>query len=138
MLSRVVAQPRLRAWLLALFAGLAAVQAALGVYGVVSYVVQQRMHEIGVRMALGANARDVVTLLLGQGMRPVLAGVALGLAGAWGTSRALGALLYGITPGDVASYAAAAGGLTLAALAATLIPARRAMGVDPAIALRGD
>ena len=137
-LSRVVAQPRLRAWLLALFAGLAAVQAALGVYGVVSYVVQQRMHEIGVRMALGANARDVVTLLLGQGMRPVLAGVALGLAGAWGTSRALGALLYGITPGDVASYAAAAGGLTRAALAATLIPARRAMGVDPAIALRGD
>ncbi len=137
-LARVVAQPRLRAWLLGLFAALAAVLAALGVYGVVSYVVQQRTHEIGVRVALGASRAEVVTLLLGQGMRPVLAGVAFGLLGAWGASRALGALLFGITPGDTASYAVAAGGLTLAALAATLIPARRALGVDPAIALRGD
>jgi putative ABC transport system permease protein len=137
-LSRVTAQPRLRAWLLALFAGLAGVLAALGVYGVVSYVVQQRTHEIGVRMALGDSARDVTGLLLGQGMRPVLAGVALGLVGAWAASRALGALLFGITTGDVVSYAAAAAGLTLAALAATLVPTRHAIGVDPAIALRGE
>jgi predicted permease len=137
-LSRVTAQPRLRAWLLALFVGLAGVLAALGVYGVVSYVVQQRTHEIGVRMALGASARDVTGLLLGQGMRPVLAGVALGLVGAWAASRALGALLFGITTGDVVSYAAAAAGLTLAALAATLVPTRHAIGVDPAIALRGE
>jgi ABC-type antimicrobial peptide transport system permease subunit len=71
-------------------------------------------------------------------MRPVLAGVALGLVGAWAASRALGALLFGITTGDVVSYAAAAAGLTLAALAATLVPTRHAIGVDPAIALRGE
>jgi putative ABC transport system permease protein len=137
-LARVVAQPRLRAGLLALFAGLAGLLAALGVYGVVSYVVQQRTAEIGVRMALGATRGDVLRLMLGQGMRPVLAGVGVGLAGAWAVSRALGALLFGVTPGDVVSYSAAAGALTLAALVATLVPARRAVVVDPAIALRGD
>lgn len=137
-LARVVAQPRLRAGLLTLFALLAAMLAALGVYGVVSYVVQQRTGEIGVRMALGASRRDVLAMMLGQGMRPVLAGVAVGLAGAWALSRTLQALLYGVTAGDAASYAVAAAGLTVAALAATLVPARRATSVDPAIALRGD
>jgi putative ABC transport system permease protein len=137
-LARVTAQPRLRAGLLAIFAGLAAVLAALGVYGVVSYVVQQRTHEIGLRLALGATRRDVLGLLAGQGLRPVLAGVGLGLLGAWGASRGLAALLFGISAGDAASYALAAGGLLLAAVAATLIPARRALAVDPAIALRGD
>lgn len=137
-LSRAVAQPRLRAWLLALFALLAATLAALGVYGAVSYVVQQRTAEIGVRIALGASRRDVLTMMLGQGMRPVLAGVGVGLAGAWALSRTLSALLFGIAAGDVASYAVAAAGLTLAALAATLVPARRATSVDPAVALRGD
>jgi putative ABC transport system permease protein len=135
-LARVVAQPRLRAGLLALFAALAAVLAALGVYGVVSYVVQQRTAEIGVRMALGASRGDVLAMLLGQGMRPVVAGVVVGLAGAWALSRALTALLFGVTAGDLASYAVGAAGLTLAALAATLVPARRATGIDPAIALR--
>lgn len=137
-LARVVAQPRLRAGLLALFAGMAGLLAALGVYGVVSYVVQQRTAEIGVRMALGATRRDVLRLMLGQGMRPVLAGVGVGLIGAWAVSRALGALLFGVTSGDVASYSTAAAALTLAALVATLVPARRAISVDPAIALRGD
>jgi len=136
-LARVVAQPRLRAGLLTLFALLAALLAALGVYGVVSYVVQQRTAEIGVRMALGASRRDVLAMMLGQGMRPVLAGVGVGLAGAWALSRTLSALLFGVTAGDAASYAVAAAGLTLAALAATLVPARRATSVDPAIALRG-
>jgi predicted permease len=135
-LSRVVAQPRLRASLVALFAGLAFVLAALGVYGVVSYVVSQRTHEIGVRMSLGAARGDVLRLLLGEGMRPVLAGVVIGLAGAWMASRTLTALLYNVTPGDAASYALAAIGLTLAALVASLVPARRAMRVDPAVALR--
>jgi putative ABC transport system permease protein len=137
-LARVVAQPRLRAWLLALFAGLAGVLAGLGVYGVVSYVVQQRTAEIGVRMALGASRGDVLQLMLGQGLRPVVAGVGVGLGGAWALSRALGALLFGVTSGDVASYSTAAAALTLAALVATLLPARRAIAVDPAIALRGE
>jgi putative ABC transport system permease protein len=137
-LARVVAQPRLRAWVLALFAGLAGLLAALGVYGVVSYVVQQRTAEIGVRMALGASRGDVLQLMVGQGLRPVVAGVGVGLAGAWGLSRALGALLFGVTSGDVASYSTAAAALTIAALIATLVPARRAIAVDPAIALRGE
>ncbi|MGD9905367.1 MAG: ABC transporter permease [Vicinamibacterales bacterium] len=137
-LARVVAQPRLRAGLLTLFALLAALLAALGVYGVVSYVVQHRTAEIGVRMALGASRRDVLAMLLGQGMRPVLAGVAAGLAGAWGLSRTLSALLFGVTAGDVGSYAVAAALLVTAALAATLVPAHRATSIDPAIALRGD
>jgi putative ABC transport system permease protein len=137
-IARVVAQPRLRAGLLALFAGLAGLLAALGVYGVVSYVVQQRTTEIGVRIALGASRRDVLQLMLGQGMRPVAAGVGIGLAGAWGLSRGLSALLYGVTPGDVVSYSTAAAMLMFAALFATLVPARRAVAVDPAIALRGD
>jgi putative ABC transport system permease protein len=137
-LSRVTAQPRLRASLVALFAGLAFLLAALGVYGVVSYVVSQRTHEIGVRMSLGAGTREVVGLLLGDGMRPVLLGVAAGLAGAWMASRALTTLLYDVSPGDPISYAAAAAGLTAAALIATLIPARRALQVDPASSLRSE
>ncbi len=137
-LSRVVAQPRLRAGVLALFAGLAGLLAALGVYGVVSHMVQQRTAEIGVRMALGASRRDVVTMLVGQGLRPVLVGLAVGLAGAWAASRTLATLLFGVTANDMPSYLAAAATLTMAALAATLLPARRASGVDPAAALRSD
>lgn len=137
-LSRVVAQPRLRAWVLALFAGLAGLLAALGVYGVVSYVVEQRTTEIGVRVALGASRREIVGLLVGQGLRPVLVGVTFGLAGAWAASRTLQALLFGITAGDATSYAGAAIGLTLAALAAALVPTRRALAVDPASALRNE
>jgi putative ABC transport system permease protein len=136
--SRVVAQPRLRAWVLALVAGLAGLLAALGVYGVVSYVVGQRTTEIGVRMALGASRREIAGLLLGQGLRPVLLGVTVGLAGAWAASRTLQALLFGVTASDAGSYAAAAVGLTSAALVAALVPMRRALAVDPATALRGD
>jgi putative ABC transport system permease protein len=137
-LSRVTAQPRLRASLVAFFAGLAFVLAALGVYGVVSYVVSQRTHEIGVRMSLGAGASEVIRLLLGDGLRPVLVGVAMGLAGAWMASRSLGTLLYDVSPGDVVSYAVAATALSAAALLATLVPARRALRVDPAVALRSE
>jgi putative ABC transport system permease protein len=132
----VTAQPRLRASLVAFFAGLAFVLAGLGVYGVVSYVVSQRTHEIGVRMSLGAGASEVIRLLLGDGLRPVLVGVAMGLAGAWMASRSLATLLYDVSPGDVVSYAVAATALSAAALLATLVPARRALRVDPSVALR--
>ena len=89
-------------------------------------------------MALGASRRDVLTLMLGQGMRPVLAGVGVGLAGAWALSRALGALLFGVSRATCRATPSPPPGLTLAALVATLVPARRAVGVDPAIALRGE
>jgi putative ABC transport system permease protein len=135
-LARAVAAPRLRAQVIALFAAIAFVLAALGVYGVVSYVVSLRTHEIGIRLSLGATARDVLRLLVGEGMRPVLAGVALGVAGAWMTSRALGALLFGVAPSDPLSYVAAVAALLGAALVATLIPAVRALGVDATTALR--
>ena len=139
-LSRVVAQPRLRAWLLALFAALAGGLAALGVYGVVSYVVQQRTPEIGVRMALGASR----TRRADADARPGAAAGARrrrpsGVAGAWAVSRALArAALRRHAGRSSPSYAVAAAGLTLAALVATLVPARRAVGVDPAMALRGE
>ncbi|MEZ5289327.1 MAG: ABC transporter permease, partial [Vicinamibacterales bacterium] len=120
-LDRAVAQPRLRTSLLALFALLAAGLAVLGVFGVVSYVVQQRTPEIGVRLALGASRGDVVALVVGEGVRPVLAGVVAGLVGGWALGRGLSAFLYGVTANDVPSYAVAASVLVVAAVAAILV-----------------
>jgi putative ABC transport system permease protein len=137
-LSRAVATPRLRAGLIGLFALLAALLASLGVYGVISYLVAERTHEFGVRISLGATAGDVRRLVVADGLRPVAVGVVLGLVAAWALGRALGAFLFGVTPADPLSYAAAVGLLTLAALAATLAPARRAVRVDPVTALAGE
>ena len=103
-LSRAVAEPRLRAELIGLFAVLACLLAGLGVYGVVSYLVAQRTHEIGVRLSLGASPRDVVRLVVGEGLRPVLVGLACGVAGAWGLGRALESLLFGVSGSDPLSY----------------------------------
>jgi putative ABC transport system permease protein len=128
--SRVVAEPRLRATLVAVFALLAFMLAALGVYGVISYVVSQRTHEIGIRLSLGATSRDVLRLLLGDGLRPVVAGVFVGLAGAALLSRLLTSFLFGVSPADGASYAGPVVGVLLAALAASVMPARRALKVD--------
>jgi putative ABC transport system permease protein len=134
-LSRAVAEPRLRAGLIGLFALLAAVLASLGVYGVVSYLVAQRTHEIGVRLSLGATAADVAALVLGEGARPVAAGLAAGALGAWALGRTMESLLFGVSGADPISYVAALGLLTLAALAATLAPIRRALRIDPVTAL---
>ena len=136
-LDKSVAQPRMRATLLALFAGLAMALAAIGVYGVVAYLVGQRTQEIGVRRALGAQARDVVGMLVRESMRPVLAGIGVGLLGAFALSRALAAMLFQVSSTDVTTYAIACGGLAVAALLASVIPARRALGVDPISAVRG-
>jgi putative ABC transport system permease protein len=130
--SRAVAEPRLRAWLVAAFALVAFVLAALGVYGVISYVVSLRTQEIGIRLSLGATSRDLLRLLVGDGLRPVVVGLVAGLAGAAMVGRLLTAFLFGVTPGDAVSYIAAVACLLLAALASSLIPARRALKVDAA------
>jgi putative ABC transport system permease protein len=127
---------RLNALLLGIFAGLALILSAAGTYGVLAYSVAQRTHELGIRMALGADRRDVLKLVLGQGMAVTLLGVAVGLAGASGLTRYLSSLLYGVRPTDALTFVAVALLLTAVALLACYIPARRATKVDPMVALR--
>lgn len=136
-LDATVAAPRMRANLLGLFAALATILAAIGVYGVVAYMVGQRTQEIGVRRALGARAADVVAMLLREAMRPVVIGIALGVAGASAMTRLLSAMLFGISATDMTTYAVASGLLAVAALLASIVPARRALRVDPIVAVRG-
>jgi putative ABC transport system permease protein len=136
-LAATVAAPRMRANLLGLFAALAMVLASIGVYGVVAYMVGQRTQEIGVRRALGARARDVLLMLLREAMRPVAIGIGLGLMGAYAMTRLLASMLYGVSATDVTTYVVACGVLALAALVASIVPARRALAVDPITAVRG-
>jgi hypothetical protein len=136
-LDKSVAEPRMRATLLLLFAGLAMALAAIGVYGVVSYVVGQRTQEIGVRRALGARAVDVLAMLVREAMRPVGIGIGVGVVGAIAMTRMLSAMLFGIATTDVTTYVVACGVLGLSALLASIVPARKALGVDPMSAVRG-
>jgi putative ABC transport system permease protein len=135
LLARAAARPRFNLLLLALFAGSALLLAALGIYGVTSYTVAQRTHEIGVRMALGAQRGDVVALVVGQGMGLALAGVGLGLLVALALSRLFAGLLFGVAATDPLTYAALALLLAAVALAACWLPARRAAALDPVAAL---
>ena len=136
LVSDDVSSPRLTLVLLGLFSGLAVVLAAIGIYGVISFSVAQRTHEIGIRMALGAQRRDVLRLVIGQGTRLALAGIAIGMAAALGLTRLMSSLLFSVSASDPATFAAVAILLALVALAACYIPARRAMRVDPMVALR--
>ena len=128
--------PRMGAALLSIFGGLALLLAMIGVYGVMSYTVTQRVQEIGIRMALGAGTRDVLLLVLKQGMALSLAGAAVGVLLALVLGRVVSTLLFGVGGRDPLTLAAVTGALTLVALLACYIPARRAARVDPLIALR--
>ncbi|MBO0724425.1 MAG: ABC transporter permease [Blastocatellia bacterium] len=136
--SRSVAPQRFNAVLLGVFSGLALLLATTGIYGVLSYTMSRRTSEIGLRMALGASASNILRMTIRQGMRPALLGIGLGAAGAWWLSRYLTALLFEIKPFDFLTYAAVAALLLATAMAACLLPGRRAMRIDPAVALRAE
>ena len=138
LLANAEAERRFSLLLLSLFAAIALLLSSLGIYGVMAYSTSQRRHEIGIRMALGAATPDVLRLVLQQGMRLVLLGLAIGLFGAWALSRVLAGQLYGISARDPFTYAAVALLLGTVAFAATWLPARRATRVDPMISLRSE
>ena len=122
--------------LLGLFAAIALLLAAMGIYGVMSYSVEQRTHEIGIRTALGATRRDTLNLVLFQALRITMVGLAAGIAAAFGLTRLLNAQLFGVKPSDPLTFTAVPLILLLVALAAACIPALRASRVDPLVALR--
>jgi len=135
-LARTLTSKRLMMLVLALFALVALTLAAVGIYGVMSYAVAQRTSEIGIRMALGAHPRDVLRLVVGQGLLLTVVGVALGLGAAYWLTRLMTALLFGVSATDPLTFAAVALLLSFVAFLATWVPARRASRVDPLIALR--
>src|SRR5258708_655137 len=134
--ARSISTQRLTMFLLSIFSALALVLSTVGIYGVISYLTGQRTHEIGVRVALGASSSDVMRMVLGQGLRITLTGVGIGLAAAFGFTRLITTLIYGVGATDPLTFAAVAILLSAVAAFACYIPARRAVRVDPIVALR--
>ena len=130
--------PRTAAWLFGAFGLLGALLASVGLYGVVSYSVSQRTRELGIRMALGAEAPDISRFVIGMGIAPVLAGMLIGLAFACALTRVLSVLLYGISATDPTTFAAITAFLLCVAMVACYVPARRASKVDPIVTLRSE
>jgi len=137
-LGRAVARPRLLAWLLGAFGIIGLLLGALGIYGLLAFAVTQRRQEIGVRVALGAPPRSVLRLVVGQGMLLAIAGVIIGTFGARLLTRQMQAVLFGITPSDLMTFAQVIAVLLGAALLASWLPARKALAIDPVTALRYD
>jgi putative ABC transport system permease protein len=135
-IANSLTQRRFSMLLLAAFAGLALLLAAVGIYSVLSFAVRRRVREIGIRVALGAEVRDILRLIVTEGMKPALIGVAIGLAGALGLGRVLASLIYGISPTDPLTFTAVAALLCAVALLASIIPAFRAARIEPTRALR--
>ncbi|MFP2930263.1 ABC transporter permease [Pyxidicoccus sp. 3LG] len=136
--ASAMARPRFLSTLVALFAALALLLAGVGLSGVIAYMARQRTQEIGIRMALGARPVDVLRLVLGSGMRLALAGVGLGLAGAWAATRGMASQLYGVSATDPLTFGSLSLAVVLLTLVATWLPARRATRVDPLIAMRSE
>jgi len=135
-LSKAISQPRFRTNLIALFAVVALILACVGIYGVISYSVSQRTHEIGIRMALGARTGDVLRMVVRQAIGLAVIGVALGLAASYALTSLMSTLLFGVKPTDPPTFIATAVLLGITALVASYLPARRATKVDPLVALR--
>ena len=135
-LSEQMAPRRFQTTLLTLFSIIATALASLGVYGVMRYMVVQRTHEIGIRMALGAQIRDVLRLIIGEGIKLAMVGLLIGFGVAWALTRLMKNLLFGVRPTDPLTFIVIASLLTFVALLACYIPARRATKVDPLVALR--
>jgi putative ABC transport system permease protein len=136
LVANSISQPRFDMLLLSAFGGLALLLAAIGIYSVLSYGVKRRLQEIGIRLALGAGLRDVLRMVLVEGLKPTLLGVAAGMAGALALGHLLSSLLYSVKPADPITFLAVATLLVAIALLASIIPAYRATKVDPLVALR--
>ncbi|HYP01333.1 MAG TPA: FtsX-like permease family protein, partial [Pyrinomonadaceae bacterium] len=137
-IDELTARSRFGTLLLTIFAGLALILAGIGIYGVMSYSVTQRTHELGIRIALGAKTRDVLKLILGRGLALTLTGIVLGLVASLALTRFLSSLLFGISATDPVTFGGLALLLTAVALVACYVPTRRAMKVDPMVALRNE
>jgi putative ABC transport system permease protein len=135
MASSVAAQ-RFNMLLLGIFAGVAFALAVVGIYGLMSYSITERTHEIGIRMALGAQSSDVLRMIVGEGLKLIAGGVLLGLAGAFALTRIMSSLLFNVSAVDLPTFFAVSALLSVVALLACYVPARRATRIDPMIALR--